>query len=62
MDIRIHQTMLRAGITRTPEFTKKGLASFGVNTGTKCGHNCLYCSTGPMKHSPHFDITKLAFL
>jgi DNA repair photolyase len=44
--MRIHTTTLRSGITRTPEFEKKGLASYSVNVGTKCGHDCLYCSTG----------------
>ena len=43
---RIHHTALKVGITRTPEFEKKRLASFSVNVGTKCGHDCLYCSTG----------------
>ncbi len=44
--VRVHRTALGAGITRTPEFGKKGLASFAVNVGTKCGHSCTYCSTG----------------
>ena len=46
--LKVHTTTLRAGITRTPEFEKKGLAKFAVNVGTKCGHGCLYCSTGAM--------------
>jgi len=29
--MRVHLTTLRAGITRTPEFEKKGLAQFAVN-------------------------------
>jgi DNA repair photolyase len=44
--MRLHTAQLTAGITRTKEFEKKGLASFAVNVGTKCGHGCLYCSTG----------------
>jgi DNA repair photolyase len=44
--IRVHQWQLKSGITRTPEFDKKGLATHAVNVGVKCGHNCLYCSTG----------------
>jgi len=44
--MRIHHYQLQAGITRTREFEKKGLATHAVNVGTKCGHNCLYCSTG----------------
>ena len=43
---RTHHYRLKAGIARTPEFEKKKLASFAVNCGVKCGHNCLYCSTG----------------
>lgn len=46
--IRVHHTTLRAGIQPTPKFAEKGLASFAVNVGTKCGHGCLYCSTGAM--------------
>ncbi len=44
--MRIHHCQLKAGITRTPEFKKKRLATHAVNVGTKCGHGCLYCSTG----------------
>jgi len=44
--MRIHHYRLKAGITRTREFEKKGLATHAVNVGTKCGHSCLYCSTG----------------
>ena len=45
---RVHFWQLKAGITRTPEFEKKGLATHAVNVGVKCGHGCLYCSTGAM--------------
>lgn len=44
--MRTHEYELKTGITRTPEFEKKKLASFAVNIGTKCGHQCTYCSTG----------------
>lgn len=46
--MRIHITSLRNGITRTSEFERKGLAAFAVNVGTKCGHDCRYCSTGAL--------------
>jgi DNA repair photolyase len=46
--MRVHTTALSAGISRTPEFHRKGLADFGANVGTKCGHSCSYCSTGAM--------------
>jgi DNA repair photolyase len=42
----VYHTSLREGIRPCPEFTKKGLAQFSVNVGTKCSHDCLYCSTG----------------
>ncbi len=38
----------KSGITRSREFEKKHLAQFAVNVGFKCGHDCLYCSTGAM--------------
>ena len=44
--VRIHTTTLKSGISRSKEFERKGLAEFSVNIGTKCGHDCLYCSTG----------------
>ena len=40
-----YQVTLKSGISRTKEFEKKGLAQFSVNVGTRCGHQCLYCST-----------------
>jgi len=43
---RVHATTLKTGIQPSPEFEKKGLASYAVNVGTKCGHDCTYCSTG----------------
>ena len=46
--MRTYQYQLKSGISRTAEFEKKGLAPFAVNDGVKCGHNCLYCSTGAM--------------
>ena len=46
--MRVHKHQLKAGITRSAEFERKGLASFAVNVGTKCGHDCLYCSSGAM--------------
>ena len=45
---RVHHTTLKQGIRSTPKFAEKGLASFAANVGTKCGHDCTYCSTGAM--------------
>ncbi len=41
----VYTTERRIGITKTPEFGKKGLAQYAVNVGTRCGHQCLYCSS-----------------
>jgi DNA repair photolyase len=50
-----HTFELIAGIRRTREFEKKKLAQFSVNVGIKCGHDCLYCSTGAlMRMHPSF--------
>jgi DNA repair photolyase len=46
--MRVHHYRLKTGISRTPEFERKRLASFAVNCGIKCGHDCRYCSTGAM--------------
>ena len=52
---REHVYRLTTGITRTREFERKGLATHAVNDGLKCGHGCLYCSSGPvMRMHPAF--------
>jgi DNA repair photolyase len=57
--MRIHITSLRNAITRTPEFEHKGLAGFAVNVGTKCGHDCRYCSTGALlRMHPSFQVAQ----
>lgn len=43
--MKIYKTTLKSGITRTKEFEKKKLAQYSINVGTRCGHQCLYCST-----------------
>ena len=42
----VRTTTLRSGIQPSLEFAKKGLASYAVNVGTKCGHVLL-------PHLPH---------
>lgn len=61
--MRVHHTELGVGISRTPAFEEKGLASYGCNTGTKCGHDCLYCSTGAMlrMHRSYADANENPF-
>jgi DNA repair photolyase len=48
MPMKVYFAHLKSGITRTPEFERKGLAQFAVNVGTKCGHGCTYCSSGAL--------------
>jgi len=43
--MKTYTTTLKSGITRTKEFEKKRLAQYSINVGTRCGHQCLYCST-----------------
>ena len=44
--VRVHFWKMTTGISRTHEFERKGLATHSINIGLKCGHGCLYCSTG----------------
>jgi DNA repair photolyase len=44
--MNVHRCRLSTGIQRTPEFERKRLACFAVNVGLKCGHDCLFFSTG----------------
>src|ERR1017187_8903151 len=62
--LKVHTTTLRAGITRTEEFERKGLAKFAVNVGTKCGHCCTYCSSGPLlrRHDSFKEVGEDPFL
>jgi len=62
-EMRVHHVTLRSGITRSPEFERKRLASFAVNVGIKCGHGCLYCSTGSMlrMHPSFSEVGKSPF-
>jgi DNA repair photolyase len=43
--LRYHTDTLKAGISRSKEFEKKRLAQYAVNVGTRCGHECTYCSS-----------------
>jgi len=49
------------GITRTPEFIKKGLATHAINMGLLCGHGCIYCSTpAQIRTHPVFKDLKIS--
>lgn len=55
-----YECSMKAGITKTPEFEKKGLAGFAINVGTKCDNDCMYCSTGSIlwRHQSFKDAGK----
>lgn len=61
--MRIYETRLTGGITRTKEFERKKLAAFAVNVGTKCGHGCHYCSSGALlrMHRSFADVSESPF-
>ena len=51
--MKIFEHAMKAGITRTPEFERKTLATHAVNTGIICGHQCAYCSSrASSAHTP----------
>jgi len=43
--MRTYTDTVKTGISRSKEFEKKGLAQYAVNVGTRCGHDCTYCSS-----------------
>ena len=44
----VYDYALKTGINRTREFQRKRLATHACNVGLKCGHGCVYCSSGAM--------------
>jgi DNA repair photolyase len=44
MSCPVRKWTMQTGIKATAEFEKKGLASFAVNPGLRCSHDCSYCS------------------
>jgi len=42
---QVHLYQRTVGITKSPEFVRKGLATHAINTGLLCSHGCLYCSS-----------------
>lgn len=61
--MEVHHCSLKRGITRTEEFEKKGLAQYACNVGTRCGHQCTYCSTPSLMrmHQSFKDARKSPF-
>lgn len=62
-DADVHHVHLITGITRTPAFEEKRLATHAVNVGLLCGHGCTYCSTPSLirTHGAFKKIGKTAF-
>jgi DNA repair photolyase len=46
--VQVFETTLKEGITHTREFERKKLAAYAANVGTKCGHGCVYSSSGTL--------------
>jgi len=61
--MEVYDCSLKGGITRTKEFERKKLAEYAVNIGTRCGHQCAYCSTPSLvrMHNSFRHIGKSAF-
>jgi DNA repair photolyase len=47
--LNVYTHELEGGITKTPEFSKKGLATHALNVGLGCGHQCAYCSSPSLR-------------
>ncbi len=47
--LNVYQHKLVGGISATPEFERKGLATHAVNVGLGCGHQCSYCSSPSLR-------------
>ena len=43
--MKVREFERKVGITKSPEFNKKTLATHALNVGLLCGHGCAYCST-----------------
>ena len=46
--VEVYEHRRTVGISRTTEFERKKLATHAVNIGTKCDHDCQYCSSGSL--------------
>ena len=60
---QVYKYSRKVGITRSPEFKKKKLATHGLNVGLLCGHHCGYCSTPALirTHKVFKEIGRSAF-
>lgn len=56
LPLNVYERPRTDGIVRTPEFQKKGLATYAVNVGLGCGHGCYYCSSPSLRRThPEFQ-------
>ncbi len=51
-EIREYEWRMKVGVASGTRYDKKGLAKFAVNTGFRCGHQCIYCF-GPQTNQFH---------
>jgi len=62
-EMKVYRYERKVGITPTPEFAKKGLATHALNVGLKCSHGCRYCSSPSLlrTHSVFKELGRTAF-
>ena len=42
-EMKVYECSMGVGISKTPAFEEKGLATHAINIGTKCNNDCRYC-------------------
>jgi DNA repair photolyase len=52
-NLKIYECSMKVGITSTPAFEEKYLATHAVNPGTKCDNDCGYCYTSSLPIRMH---------
>ena len=54
----VYEYRTKVGISSTPAFEEKGLATHAVNTGTKCNNDCCYCYLASLPIRMHKSFKK----
>ena len=54
----VYEYKTTVGISSTPAFEEKGLATHAVNTGTKCNNDCCYCYLASLPIRMHKSFKK----
>ena len=49
----VYESSTKVGISQTPAFEEKGLATHAINTGTKCNNDCYYCYVASLPTRMH---------